>query len=176
MELIVGGRSVMDTSIRVGFSTPRRFNPISWIVRKFTGSRCSHAWFLFWNSRLKMEVVMEAHELGFRLIPYDRFKKENIVVAVLKTKHPIDEGLIRVAQRYLGTGYDFGGLIGMAIVKIGQWLKVKWGNPFRSPKHVFCSEAVYRAMQWSPGYENLKADADSEDPELLMKQLEAGEV
>src|SRR6267154_592936 len=158
----------MDTSVRIGFSTPRRFNPVSWVVRKFTGSKCSHAWFLFWNSRLKMEVVMEAHELGFRIIPYDRFKKENTVVVVLTPKHPIDDGLARVAQRYLGSGYDWGGLLGMAIVKDGMWFKRKWRNPFRGSKHVFCSEAVYRAMQWSPGYENLSTDiADSEDPELL---------
>lgn len=166
----------MDTSVRVGFSTPKKFNPISWIVRKFTKSRCSHAWFLFYNSRLEMEVVMEAHELGFRIIPYEKFQQDNVVVAVLTPKHPIDKGLVAVAHRYLGTGYDFGGLIGMAIVKIGQWLKLKWSNPFRGAKSVFCSEAIYRAMQWSPGYENLKGDADSEDPELLMKQLEAGEL
>ena len=29
----------------VGFSTPRSFNPISWLVRTVTRSECSHSFF-----------------------------------------------------------------------------------------------------------------------------------
>lgn len=166
----------MDENVRVGFSTPKRFNPISWLVRKVTGSRCSHAWFLYYSDTFDMEMVAEAHELGFRLQPYERFLEDNIVVAVITPKFPIDNGLKCVVREYLTTGYNWGGLLGMAIVALGRKLKKRWNNPLRSPKHVFCSEAVYRAMKWSKGYESIDEDPESVDPEELMKHLEAHEL
>lgn len=169
-------KAVPNSNVRVGFSTPKRFNPVSWLVRKVTGSRASHAWFLYFSETFDIEMVAEAHELGFRIQPYDRFKKDNMVVAVFTPKYPLDEGLKKVVQRYLATGYDWGGLFGMAVVKLGKMLKRRWRNPFSSPKHVFCSEAVYQAMKWSPGYDDLTDAPDSEDPELLMEHLEKHEV
>lgn len=152
----------------VGFSTPNWFNPVSWIVRKVTGSKCSHAWFLYYDKDFEMDMVMEAHELGFRLTPYEHFKKYNVVVGVFTPRRPIDEGLKFVAKKYLSTVYDFGGLLGMAVVKLGQWFRVKWKNPFRGSKAVFCSEAICIAMKKSPGYEDFKEDPDSIDPQTLM--------
>lgn len=166
----------MSSNVRVGFSTPKWFNPVSWLVRKVTKSRCSHAWFLYYSDTFDIELVAEAHELGFRIQPYDRFKKDNIVVAVFIPKFPIDDGLKMVVQKYLTTGYDWGGLFGMAVVKLGQMFKRRWRNPFRSAKHVFCSEAVYRAMKASKGYEDLADDPDSEDPQLLMDHFERHEI
>ncbi len=153
---------------RVGFSTPKSFNPVSWLVRQFTKSQCSHAWFLYTDKDFDMEMVMEAHELGFRLVPFEHFIKKNRVVAVFTPQHSIDEGLKHVATRYLGTMYDYTGLIGMVVVKVGQWLKKKWKNPFRGANNVFCSEAVVISMRWSEGYAQWDQDPDSEDPQALM--------
>src|SRR5574343_542682 len=100
----------MNTSF--GFSTPVSFNPISWLVRKFTKSRVSHVWFKYFDADFNMDMVMEAHELGFRLLPYERFKKNNKIVAVWSTKDDLGSGL-RWAATWLGTAYDFSGLFGM---------------------------------------------------------------
>ncbi len=160
--------SLTPTTTLVGFSTPNWFNPVSWVVRKVTGSKCSHAWFLYYDQDLEMTMVMEAHELGFRLIPFERFTKYNKLVAIFRPPKPIDQGLRVVAKRYLSTTYDFGGLIGMTVVRLGQWFRVKWKNPFRGAKSVFCSEAVCIAMKESSGYEDFDEDPDSVDPQTLM--------
>ena len=154
-------------STQVGFSTPKHFNPVSWLVRKFTGSKASHAFFVYHDVDFDMQMVMEAHELGFRLTPFDHFTKHNKIVKLVKPKNPIDIGLRIVANRYLGTMYDYSGLIGMAVVLVGRWLHRKWKNPFRGSKYVYCSESVILAMKTSPGYERLELDSDSDPQELL---------
>jgi hypothetical protein len=152
---------------RVGFSTPNWFNPVSWLVRKITGSKVSHAWFLYHDADWDMEMVVEAHEVGFRLIPFERFKKYNVIVALYSPRRPIDEGLKKVAQKFLSTHYDYAGLIGGAVVALGKIFKRKWKNPFRSSTHVYCSEAMALAMKWSPGYEDLDVDTDMVEPREL---------
>lgn len=158
----------------VGFSTPNYFNPVSWLVRKFTKATVSHAFFVYHDNDLDMPMVMEAHELGFRLTPYHHFKKYNVIVGLYEPVKPIDPGITFVAKRYLGTMYDYGGLVGQVVVQLGRWFKRKWKNPLRGSKNVFCSEAVCIAMQRSPGYENFVEDPDSVDPMTLMKYFELG--
>lgn len=153
--------------VRVGFSTPRAFNPVSWLVRKFTGSRASHAFFVYFDENFDMEVVLEAHELGIRLLPLKHFERSNRIVKLVAPTHPIDEGLRKVGQRYLGSAYDFAGLIGMALVMFGRWLERRWKNPFRGSKSVYCSESVIMAMKASPGYESLSLSTESSPQDLL---------
>lgn len=156
----------------IGFSTPKMFNPVSWLVRKLTVSKCSHAWFLYYDKDFELDMVMEAHELGFRLLPFEVFKKHNIIVKVVTPKHSIDEGLKMVGRKFLGSHYDYAGLLGMLWVVMGQFLKRKWKNPFRSSMNVFCSEAVVRAMLMSPGYANLDLDPEQEEPEDVLRFFE----
>ena len=152
---------------RVGFSTPKHFNPVSWAVRKFSGSRASHAFLVYHDIDFDMQMVMEAHELGFRLTPLDHFTKHNQIVKLVVPKNNIDAGVKHIAQRYLGTMYAYAGLIGMFIVMLGRWLHRKWKDPFRSSKNVFCSQSVILAMQQSPGYEKLDLDQYSSPQDLL---------
>lgn len=152
---------------RVGFSTPKAFNPVSWVVKKFTGSRASHAFFVYHDADFDMDMVMEAHELGFRLTPLKQFERKNEIVKLVEPKNNIDEGLRQIARRYLGSMYDYAGLIGMAVVMFGRFLKRKWKNPFRGSKSVYCSEAVILAMKQSVGYEQLDLDSDSSPQDLL---------
>ena len=166
-----------DTNmVQIGFSRPKNFNPISWLIQKVMKSTVSHTWFLYHDMDWDINMVMEAHELGFRLIPYDQFKKQNLVVNVFTPVHSLDEGMKKVALEYLGTVYNYKGLIGMSVVKLGNWLKRKWRNPMRTTKSVFCSEAVCLSMQWSKGYEYFTDDAQSMDPEQLMELMTKGAI
>lgn len=153
--------------VRVGFSTPRAFNPVSWLVKTFTGSRASHAFFVYFDEAFDMEVVLEAHELGIRLLPLKHFERTNRIVKLVAPAHPIDAGLRKVGQRYLGSAYDFAGLVGMAVVMFGRWLKRRWKNPFRGSKSVYCSEAVILALKSSPGYETFPLSSESSPQDLL---------
>jgi len=154
------------TDARVGFSTPKMFNPVSWLVRKFTGSKASHAFFVYHDADFDMNMVMEAHELGFRLTPLKHFEKHNNILRLVSPKNPIDFGVKLVARRYLGTMYDYASLFGMIVVMVGRWLKRKWKNPARSSKNVYCSEAVILAMKQSPGYEKMDLDTESTPQDL----------
>lgn len=157
------------SSTWVGFSTPNWFNPLSWIVRKISGSKISHTWFVYEDRDFDMLMVMEAHEVGFRLTPFTHFLKYNTVVALFAPKRPLDEGLKVVARKYLSTHYDFGGLLGMAWVKLGRLLKHRWKNPFRDPLHVFCSKALAIAMHEAMGYTDFRDDPETADPEYMME-------
>ncbi len=137
---------------RIGFSTPKSFNPVSWLVRKLTGSTASHAFFIYLDKDWEVDMVMEAHEYGFRLMSLAHFEKKNEIVATFNPKSSIDVGVRHVALEYLGRAYDWGGLFGSAVLLFGRWLKRKWHNPWNASKAVFCSESVVIAMQKS-GYE-----------------------
>jgi len=158
--------SAFSNSTRVGFSTPNWFNPVSWLVRTVTGSKASHAFFVYHDNDFDLDMVMEAHELGFRLTPLKHFQKWNKIVKLVAPKHSIDVGLKHIARRYLGSEYDFAGLFGMTWVMIGRFLKRKWKNPWRGSRNVFCSESVILAMKMSPGYETVDLVADSSPQDL----------
>jgi hypothetical protein len=136
---------------RIGFSTPKKFNPVSWLVRKLTGSTASHAFFVYHDKDWDADMVLEAHEFGFRLMTLALFEKSNEIVATFNPRSPIDAGVQFVALEYLGRAYDWGGLLGSAVLLLGRWLKRKWHNPWNSSKAVFCSEVVVIALQKS-GY------------------------
>lgn len=162
---------------RIGFSTPKKFNPVSWLVRKLTGSVCSHAFFIYWDLDYEADIVMEAHELGFRHVPLDHFSRQNDIVASFTPRLDISPGLKFVALEYLGGPYDWGGLIGSAIVLLGRWLRKKWDNPLASAKAVFCSEAVVIALQKAgyPGAEAL-VPRDTSPQDLLVFFTKEGEA
>lgn len=137
------------SSIHIGFSTPKKFNPVSAIVRWFSKSSASHAFFIYYDHEWKMDMVMEAHEVGFRLLPYERFKQKNNIVATYTPLLDINVGTARVVKEFLGRAYDFGGLFGMAIVLLGRFLRRKWRNPLNSSHAAFCSEACALALLYS---------------------------
>ncbi len=132
----------------IGFSTPRHFNPVSWLVRSMTGSEASHSFFLYWDDDFQCDMVLEAHEVGFRLITWKRFVKKNRIVGLVEPAHSLDKGFARLGD-WVGSVYDFGGLFGQIVVQFGRFLARKWRNPFRSAHSMFCSESVVRCMQWA---------------------------
>lgn len=131
----------------VGFSTPRAWNPLSWLIRKMTRSQTSHAWLLVEDSLFGQRLVMEAHSTGFRLVSFVRFVKGNKVLALVKAAHPIEPGLPETAER-LGDEFDVIGLLGIFLTLVGRWFSQRpWRNPFPTTRALFCSEAVVRTLQ-----------------------------
>ncbi|HSN13767.1 MAG TPA: hypothetical protein VLT61_03990 [Anaeromyxobacteraceae bacterium] len=130
----------------VGFSTPKRWNPLSWAIRCATYSRASHAWLLVDDPVFKVRLVVEAGVTGFRIESLARFEKTNEIVAIVEPAHPLEAGMPEAA-RWLGEKFDGIGLAGMAWVLIGRlFFNERWKNPFRSVKSLFCSEAVVRSL------------------------------
>jgi hypothetical protein len=154
--------------IKVGFST--RSNIVSKTIRWATHSRVSHAWLLLEGSFFGNDMVMEATEGGFKLVPYSAFKLANDVVDVITPRVSIESG-VRASALWLGEGYDYFGLFGEIFVLIGRWFKRKIRNPLAERNAMFCSEAVVYVLQASsyPGANTLVADSTS--PEDLLEFL-----
>ena len=156
-------------NIRIGFSTSKT----SWIskaIRWFTAGKSSHTFVVYEDTNFGRTMVMEATQGGFKITPFSQY--EPSIVAIYTPKYPIDTGL-KVAIDWLGEGYNYEGLFGMAWVELGRWLKRKWRNPWRSSTTMFCSEAVARIMKDSsyPGTEGW--EVQSVDPEMLIEFFEA---
>lgn len=161
----------------IGFSTPKAFNPVSWLVRKLTKSQVSHAWVCYHSELFDQDMVMEAHELGFRSLTLENFKTKNKIVYI----HPVDVNItpgLRLLASHLGEAYDYGGLLGMSFVLMGQWLKRKFrwwkykiSNPWAHAKLMICSEAMVVMLQASNSRMVEDVVAESTDPQMLMDIL-----
>lgn len=136
----------------IGFSTPRRWNPLSALIRAMMKSQVSHTWMLVEDPLFKLRLVLEAHTTGFRLISLAEFVKDNKVVALVQPAHPqlLEAGLPE-AGGWLGDEYDVLGLFGIFLTQVAKWFKRKSRNPFTSSRALFCSEAVVRVLR-SAGY------------------------
>ena len=72
--------------------------------------------------------------------------------------------------------YDVTGLLGMAWVKIGRWLKHCWKNPFRSTRNIYCSEAVVRGLIEEKYPELPFKDPETVDPNEILEWFVNGEI
>jgi len=129
---------------RVGFSTTS--HPLSALIRWFTRATVSHCWLLYYDLDMKIDMVLEAHESGFRLVPFDVFSKRNRIVEIIMPRTSIDRGL-EVIGLWLGKGYDFAGLAGMSWVMALRRVGMKVKNPTQKKRSLFCSEAIVLALQ-----------------------------
>ena len=164
--------------VLVGFSTPRRWNPLSWLIRYGTRSPASHAWLLVEDPLFKLRLVLEAHSTGFRLVTLARFARENRIVALVVPAHRIDAGLPE-AGAWLGWRFDAIGLLGMAWVVFRRFFHLSPGrNPFRSPRALFCSESVVRTLKAAryPGAEGLGDEDETPGDVLEFLRRSGGEV
>jgi hypothetical protein len=153
---------VAAVNVRVGFSRPRAFNPLSWLIMRAQRSEVSHTFLVYFDEEWGADFVLEAHELGFRLLPFARFQRENVVVGLFRTKVDLEPGL-KWAANWLGTTYDFGGLLGMAWVMLGRMLRKRFRNPLQNSHSMFCSEMNVRVLQFcaEPGSERIASSGTS---------------
>lgn len=117
---------------------------VSRIIRWFTKSRVSHAFFLYWDDKFQRWNTAGAMAPGFEIIAADRIFPANRVVAIYE---PVDlNPIMPDLDEWLSDMYNYPGLIGMALVEIGRWLKRKWHNPLTASNSLFCSQAVAQAL------------------------------
>ena len=133
-------------NITIGFSTTKQ--PISKLIRWFTGSACTHAFIAFHDASLNIRVVMQAEAWGFELRPWKRWIKSNILVAEYKPDaFPLEKSLLYISK-LLGANFDFKSAILLGIKYwLLRWFKTRFTlNPNYSPRKLMCSEAVIRFL------------------------------
>jgi hypothetical protein len=161
----------------VAFSTPKRWNLLSWAIRKASFSKASHAFLLVDDPVFRLRLVMEAHSTGFRLVTLARFARTNRIVSVIVPAHRLDAGLPR-AGSFLGEAFDTLGILGMAWVLLRRLLHLAPGrSPLHSPTALFCSEAVVRTLKAAgfPGAEAL-GNEDSTPEDVRRFLLDTGGI
>lgn len=150
--------------MRIGFSYAKGImGMFSRIIMLFTGAKASHAWMLYWDVDFEMDMVMDAHETGIRIVPLTKFMQKNNVIEIYTPSISIDSGL-KAAGQWIGTPYDYEGLFGMMWVQIGRWFKRKWKNPFATTKMVFCSKWCLLTMQAAKYPGSISFDPDGTNP------------
>lgn len=159
----------MDNEIRVGFSTTNALS--SRLIRFFTRSKVSHTWFSFRDETLDKTLVMHATRIGYNVETWKKFTSHNTLVAMFGCDYDLRPGLQKVAN-WLGTKYDFEGILGFLWVLFLRWFNIKRKNPFRDTKRLFCSEAVIVGLKATEALEIprvQKLDPETTDPEDLLE-------
>lgn len=150
--------------IRMGFSTSKGI--ISWLIRKVTRSKVSHAWVTFRDETLNKTVVMHATRMGFHLEPWVMFVKHNDIKAQFTCTLDLLPGAQYMAD-WLGTKYDFKSIVGFVWIWIASWFKRKVKNPVRDTSKMVCSEAMTILIQKACVTRSEKLDPESTTPEQL---------
>ena len=119
---------------------------VSSVIRWFTRSKFSHSAFLLYDTRFQKWQIAGADATGFELTSLDNFLSGNQMMAIYSPPVDLNKALPEIDD-WLGTFYNYSGLLGMAWVELGHWLKKKWSNPLDNPHEMFCSEAIARALE-----------------------------
>lgn len=123
------------------FTTSRSWSPVSWLIRKFTGSRVSHV--ALCVDIYGIPVMLHATMGGVQLTLRNRFEADNHIVEEFRFKPDMTIGVYHTIAQHLGDRFDYVGLLGHAYVSVvWKWLKRKRRNPLASPSALVCSEFV----------------------------------
>jgi hypothetical protein len=143
---------------------------ISKLILKFTGGKWSHAFLCYYSAEFETWLQLGSEINGWVHEPVIGLASPHLFY-LLPT--PFDLGLgLKKNVKWLGTGYDFGGLLGMAWVLIAwRWLKRQIKNPLQSDASWFCSEIVAQIMRDSGA--TLTLEPGSTDPNRLELEVQA---
>ena len=72
--------------VHIGFSTTGDW--LSRVIRRITGSPVSHSFVVYHSAVFGKDMVLEASGHGFRVMAWQRFDKENKLVAMYRLKVP----------------------------------------------------------------------------------------
>lgn len=125
--------------LKIGFSKSNSLT--SKIIRWVTNAPVSHTYISFFDYSFDQEMVLEANEHGYVLVPYNRWIKENTQVYcfdVMVAESLKAKALFELSE-HMGDHYDTIGALGLFF---RRWLG-RYRNPLAAIQgRVFCSEMV----------------------------------
>lgn len=158
----------MAAGLSLAFTTGR--DPVSWLIRLLTRSRCSHVAVAF--DLYEMPVLVHAAVGGVRVLPRWKWFRLNKLVAEYRIRADLRDNM-PFALSCIGTDYDYPGLLGFVPVLLWRWLGKKIKNPFASPRALVCSEF---ALQLDPNGKNIPEwrglDPEATEPGDLLEICE----
>lgn len=133
----------MMSTFSIGFSRPKKLNPLSWAIMKYMKTEFSHTYLVFTVPSTGQRVVYQANRHGVNCVSYDVFKATNIIVDEIEiVEQERQTEALRFCIDNLGNSYSMWALF--AIV-----LNIKFGD---GTKRFICSELVARALNLNIKY------------------------
>lgn len=159
----------MQTRLKVsiGFSTTTKIR--SRIIRWFTRSKVSHAWVAFYDDCLDTRVVLQAETWGYELRPWNRWKKENILIAEYLPLKDADGGIPKLAT-HLGSAYDWKAVF---LTGLANLVKRWWRKKTHDPRRLMCSESVLLFLSYCNFSTGCNLDPELTSPSTLMETIDA---
>lgn len=160
--------------IYIGFSRPRSFPVMSWVIKTVERTSYSHVYMRIYIDQLDKSVVYHAANLNIHFIGFKQFDKKNETVHefALKIDDKQKMQIISFCVDEAGKPYGFWQLIGIGVVKFVKIFGKKIKNPFASKDRTqVCSEAIGLILQ---RYFNIEIDKclDLLTPKDLYKTLQ----
>lgn len=133
----------MQDYIIIGFSTPRNFHILPWIIRKAEHTDFSHVYIKIFSKSLDRYLVYQASGLVVNFCGQDTFYAHHKDVAEFAI--PVTpEQKIEILKRCVdlaGRPYGIKSLIGIGLVRLAAFIGWKIRNPFMDgSKTYICSE------------------------------------
>jgi uncharacterized protein YycO len=145
--------------VRVGFSRPKKMNPLSWAIMKVLKTNYSHTFLMFDVNTTGQQVVYHATHDGVNCLEFDKFLKTNMVMDMI-----VIDDLMRASEALrfciakLGSPYSY-------MTLFAVYFNIKFGD---GDKALICSELAARAL--NVDVENI----DLIDPKKLREYLNVG--
>ena len=125
--------------IRIGFSVGHTL--LSKLICTLDKSPFSHTFFLFHSDNLDRDIIYQSNLLGVNFINLGNFLTHSTVLSQVEIELS-EETYTKVMQFCIdktGTMYDFKGLLGKGLVRLGIVARNPWDDKLKS---VDCSELV----------------------------------
>lgn len=123
--------------VSIGFSRPKKWKPVAWLIMKIGGTPYSHTYVTWKDEEIDRRKVFEAVGSGIRIIGNIRFKKKAHVVAIFSYEVPdkVITWLEQYSHDQAGKPYGYKHLLGLTLMKIGRFLGFKTRNPLKDGKY-----------------------------------------
>ncbi|MEM4379135.1 MAG: hypothetical protein QXL01_00410 [Thermoplasmatales archaeon] len=134
--------------IIVGFSKPKKANPLSNAIMWFMGTKFSHVYLAFQSNTINRTLIYQANRHGVFFIGKEKFDADNIVIdffLISLTEDQYKKALQKCVD-LSGEQYGVAQLIGIGIKELlkkpMKWLGMTAHNPFPNKYKYICSELV----------------------------------
>lgn len=139
--------------VSIGFSRPKKWKPLAWLIMKFTGN-FSHTFTTWKCTNIQARKVFEAVGSGVRIISNHRFREKAFVVDVFsfEVSDEVIFWLDRYTHEQAGKPYGYKHILGLAYVILMGCVGVKVKNPFKDGRYSeICLESGAHILEQALG-------------------------
>jgi hypothetical protein len=131
-------------ALTIGFSKPKKFKLLAWIIQKVEGTDFSHTYMKFHSDSLSRDLIYQASGLTVNFCGCTTFYSEHVEVDSYVI-YVTDEQRIRILQKAIdlaGKSYGIKLLLGIGLVRFYAMFGKKIANPFSNKETYVCSKLI----------------------------------